>query len=208
MEHHRNIKVCGGGKISARQLQWGAVPSFLPEQKRLPGEKMKREKWITGKEGQHCCRTRGWAQCCEKGVAGKASKPVCAARDAEAFWVPSCPSGLSLGEGHYLRPGHALEHVDDQQGSIVLSHTLTILFVGLWAHMESPPSSKVFTWEVLSLQYFSHILCSHIFLHLPLTLHPSGFTEHLPKHKPRSCLSFSGWQSHFNSYGKPWNSSC
>lgn len=43
------------------------------------------------------------------------------------------------------RPGHALEHMGDQQGSVVLGHTLAILFVGLWAHTESPPSSKVLT---------------------------------------------------------------
>ena len=47
-------------------------------------------------------------------------------------------------------PGHALEHVGDRQGSVVLSRTPTMRSVGLWAGMEPPPSSKVLTGEVPS----------------------------------------------------------
>lgn len=88
----------GGGEGSAMRLWQGAVPPFLPEQEKLPGENTKvfeREKWPNGKEGQHCCRTNAWAQRCEEGIAGRASETVCTARDTVALWGPSCLSGAA-----------------------------------------------------------------------------------------------------------------
>lgn len=45
-------------------------------------------------------------------------------------------------------PGHALEHMGDRQGSVVLGRTLAMSNVSLWAGIEPPPSSEVFTGEV------------------------------------------------------------
>lgn len=71
---------------------------LLPEQDRLPGENMsmfEREKGTASdKEGQHCCRAKGWAWCCKGVTAGRATEPVCTETDTVALQGP--PATLEM----------------------------------------------------------------------------------------------------------------
>lgn len=124
-------------------------------------------------------------------------------------------------------PGHALEHVGDQQGTVMPSRAQTMHFAGPWANMEPPPSFSVLVGEVPSSvatrrqashpstpsyllfshppHYFPHTCAPTFFSCLPLPLHPPGFTEHLLKCKPRSCISCPGRQCSFHSCWKRQN---
>lgn len=235
------------------QLWQGAVPPFLPEQEKLPGENTKvfeGEKWPNGKEGQHCCRTNAWAQRCEEGIAGRVSETVCTARDTVALWGPSCLSGgsglsgLSPRGRPYLRWPAKL-HGGSMSWPCTWAHGWSTRQCCARSHPGNEQCKSVGWYRastfVRSLHRRGARLCSHwergsspshpfvpallppskAFPHyfpctrtptfsscLPLPLHPPGFTEHLLKHKPKSCLSCRGGQPHFYPCWKPWNNSC